>query len=53
MKRRHLKTYERLKSYGYSPFIALRIVIDAQRGDDYAIQHIKIVYGRFWLRGRV
>lgn len=46
MKARHKQTYERLKAYGFSPFIALRIVIDAQRGDTFALQYIKVVYGR-------
>lgn len=46
MKRRHVKTYERLKAYGFSPIYALEIVIDAQRGVPHAIRFVKVVYGR-------
>lgn len=49
MKPRHKKTYEALKAYGFSPFKAAEIVLDAQRGGAYghhALVFVKLVYGR-------
>ncbi len=46
MERRHTRTYEALKAFGFSAFKALEIVIDAQRGDHVAITMAKFVLRR-------
>lgn len=43
MKQKHRRTYRALTAYGFSAAKALEIVIDAQRGDKFALLMCKTV----------
>lgn len=40
---RHKRVYEMLKASGHSPITALQIIVEARRGDKWALQWIKLL----------
>lgn len=41
---RYRRTYEMLKTYGHTPYKAAEIVLDAARGDAYALAWVRAVW---------
>jgi hypothetical protein len=44
MTSRYPRTYGLLKAYGHSPFKAVEVILDASRGDAFAMAWIKVIW---------
>lgn len=41
---KHIRIYTMLKAYGFSPMKAAEIVLDASRGDQYAMLFVRLAF---------
>lgn len=46
---RYRRTYAALKRFGFSAFKAAEIILDATRGDAYALQAVTVAFRSRWL----